>query len=140
MCLPKINSNSSEVIVIPRKQWGPANCFFISPSQQTKSVGKFLSGQFGIQVVEILFRNFTLGYLADILVIYWLIRAHRGIPCLYKCNTTQIPSPALFTSLTQSWAEISPGKKLDYYLQQIIRMQKPTGKSSKKYNFQIDAL
>lgn len=42
----------------------------------------------------------TLGYLAASLGRCWLMRAHSGTPCLYKCRNTQMPGPALLTFST----------------------------------------
>lgn len=54
-------------------------------------VGKFLSGKFGIQVVDIAFKNFTVGYFAASALKYSFINEQSGIlKTIKKCKKVSI--------------------------------------------------
>lgn len=94
---PKRNSSSSLDRFGPRSSRAPKNCFFSCPLWQIKIAGRFFSGKLGMQVCAIDLKNLTVGNLTASSVKYWLRREQNGTPLAYKCKTTQISSPALFT-------------------------------------------
>lgn len=74
----------STVRFMPRNSWGPTSCFLRSPSKYINMAGRLLSGKFGMQVVEMLFRNLVAGNFTDNCNKCWLSTEHNGI--LHKHN------------------------------------------------------
>lgn len=75
----------STVRFMPRSSWGPTSCFLRSPSKYINKAGKLLSGKFGMQVVEMLFRNLVAGNFTDNCDKCWLSSEHNGI--LHRHNS-----------------------------------------------------
>jgi hypothetical protein len=70
---------------MPRNSCGPTSCFLRVPSKYIKIDGRLLSGKFGMQVVETLFRNFVAGNFTDNCDKCWFSSEHNGI--LHKQNS-----------------------------------------------------
>lgn len=71
-------------------------------------LGRFFSGKFGMQVVDIAFKNLVCGKRVANWFINWLINAHSWIPCLYLRiwnSQSKLLSLSLFVLKTLTNAE-----------------------------------